>query len=215
MSADTIEHQQARSRRSAEQILQAAVHVIITRGIHDFTMTAVSDAAGISIGGVYGRYPNKEALLRAVKDHVLTSLEAEVEQRLSSDGLDPSELFEAFTRAISLAFTESSGLYAFIFIHSAEDAAMKARGFLFHQRIKDLLQERVLVSSVTDQIGFDVVYDMIMQSLLMRVISMGNVPDGRAPYTGFPDADVYARELVVAVNAYVEQRAATAFRTSS
>ncbi|MFC5676714.1 TetR/AcrR family transcriptional regulator [Aeromicrobium endophyticum] len=206
MSADTIEHLQARSRRSAEQILRAAVQVITRQGIHDFTMSAVSDAAGISIGGVYGRYPNKEALLRAVKDEVLTGLETDVQRQL--DAADPGSraLLGAFTHVVSNAFAESSGLYAFIFIHSAQDAAMKARGFAFHQRVKGLLQERLLDHGVTDQTGVDVAYDMIMQSLLMRVISMGNVPDGEVPYAGFPDPDLYAREIVLAVDAYVAQR---------
>jgi AcrR family transcriptional regulator len=206
MSADTIEHHQERSRRSAEQILRAAVQVITRQGIHDFTMSAVSDAAGISIGGVYGRYPNKEALLRAVKDDVLTRLETQVEHELEAAGPGARAVFGAFTHAVSSTFAESSGLYAFIFIHSAQDAAMKARGFAFHQRIKGLLQERVLDHGITDQTGVDVAYDMVMQSLLMRVISMGNVPDGDVPYAGFPDPDLYARELVLAVDAYVAQR---------
>lgn len=206
MSTPTIEHQQARSRRTAEQILEAAVTVISTHGIHDFKMTSVADAAGISIGGVYGRYPNKEALLRAVKDTVLTSLESQVAQHLESSAPESEALFGAFTRAISAAFAEASRLYAFIFIHSAEDAAMKARGFLFHARIKGLLEERVLGDGVTDRTGLDVAYDIIVQSLLMRVISMGSVPEGDSPYDGFPPAELYAQELVHAVSAYVSRR---------
>lgn len=206
MSADTIEHLQARSRRSAEQILQAAVEVITTHGIHDFKMTAVSDASGISIGGVYGRYPNKEALLRAVKDHVLTELESEVERHLADSGSTAEAIFSAFTEAISETFRRSSRLYAFIFLHSAEDAAMKARGFQFHDRIKGLLRDRVLGQGVTDETGLDVAYELIVQSLLMRVISMGSVPEGDVPYTGFPDAQRYAGELSRAVTAYVEHR---------
>lgn len=206
MSLDTIEHHQERSRRSAEQILRAAVEVITTHGIHDFKMTAVSDIAGISIGGVYGRYPNKEALLRAVKDHVLTGLEADVERQLSSASLKTEAIFAAFTTAISDAFAQSSRLYAFIFIHSADDAAMKARGFLFHERIKELLRERVLDGNVSDEIGLDVAYDIIVQSLLMRVISMGSVAAGDIPYRGFPEASLYARELARAVTAYARNR---------
>ena len=89
----------------------------------------------------------------------------------------------------------------------AEDAAKKVRGFQFHDRLKGLLRDRVLGHGVTDETGLDVAYELIVQSLLMRVISMGSVPEGEVPYAGFPDAQRYAVELSRAVTAYVEHRA--------
>ena len=77
-----MEPLQNRSRQSAVRILRAAIDVITDLGIQDFTMAAVATRAEVSVGGVYGRYPDKDALLYAVKDHGLAHL---------ADGIEASE----------------------------------------------------------------------------------------------------------------------------
>jgi AcrR family transcriptional regulator len=77
----TEQPQQARSRRTTGQILEAAEQLLAADGVENLTMAAVSKRAGVSIGAIYGRFEGKSGLLRAVKDRALHQLEAELADR--------------------------------------------------------------------------------------------------------------------------------------
>jgi AcrR family transcriptional regulator len=77
---------QDRSRRSMAQILTAAETVWTREGPDGFTMAAVSEESGISIGGLYSRFHGRQGLVRAVEDLLLSRLENDVAQRLREPG---------------------------------------------------------------------------------------------------------------------------------
>jgi AcrR family transcriptional regulator len=58
---------QARSRATIEVILQAAARILGKRGWAGLTTNAVAEAAGVSIGSLYQYFPNKLALVEAVR----------------------------------------------------------------------------------------------------------------------------------------------------
>jgi AcrR family transcriptional regulator len=72
--------QQARSRVTADAILDAAAHILGERGWTALTTNGVAEVAGVSIGSLYQYFPNKLALIEAVRerhfDEVLTVLRA-------------------------------------------------------------------------------------------------------------------------------------------
>ena len=57
---------QARSRRTVEAILRAASEEIERGGLDSLTTNRIAAAAGVSIGGLYEFFPNKEAILSAM-----------------------------------------------------------------------------------------------------------------------------------------------------
>ena len=57
---------QARSRRTVEAILKAANEEIERGGLDSLTTNRIAAAAGVSIGGLYEFFPNKEAILYAM-----------------------------------------------------------------------------------------------------------------------------------------------------
>src|SRR5580698_4290849 len=59
--------QQARSEATIEAVLQAAAHILGQRGWRGLTTNAVADAAGVSVGSLYQYFPNKLALVEAVR----------------------------------------------------------------------------------------------------------------------------------------------------
>lgn len=59
--------QQARAERRVNELLEAAAAVIAEVGYEATTMTAVAERAGASIGAVYQYFPNKEAVVRALR----------------------------------------------------------------------------------------------------------------------------------------------------
>jgi AcrR family transcriptional regulator len=58
---------QARARATTEAILDAAAHILGERGWTGLTTNAVAEVAGVSIGSLYQYYPNKLALIEAVR----------------------------------------------------------------------------------------------------------------------------------------------------
>lgn len=74
------EPRQARSRATTDAILDAAAHILGERGWAGLTTNAVAEAAGASIGSLYQYFPNKLALIDAVRrqhfDDVLAVLHA-------------------------------------------------------------------------------------------------------------------------------------------
>ncbi|RAR56375.1 TetR family transcriptional regulator [Paraburkholderia unamae] len=71
---------QARSKATTDAILDAAAHILGERGWASFTTNAVAQAAGVSIGSLYQYFPDKIALIDAVRrrhfDEVLAVLQA-------------------------------------------------------------------------------------------------------------------------------------------
>jgi AcrR family transcriptional regulator len=78
--------QQARSQATIDAVLQAAAHILGQRGWRGLTTNAVADAAGVSIGSLYQYFPNKLALVEAVRqrhfDEVLAILRAAADETL-------------------------------------------------------------------------------------------------------------------------------------
>jgi AcrR family transcriptional regulator len=66
--------QQKRSRASLERVLVASIELLEERGFDGFTVAEVSKRAGVSVGAIYARFENKEALLRAVHRRAMVEI---------------------------------------------------------------------------------------------------------------------------------------------
>lgn len=66
--------QQERSRHTLHRLLAAAEALLEHGGLDAATVPAIAEAAGVSVGVVYRRFPNKDALLRAVYERFFTTL---------------------------------------------------------------------------------------------------------------------------------------------
>jgi AcrR family transcriptional regulator len=76
---------QARSQATTDAILDAAAHILGDRGWAGLTTNAVAEVAGVSIGSLYQYFPNKLALIEAVRqrhfDQVLGVLRAAADDK--------------------------------------------------------------------------------------------------------------------------------------
>jgi AcrR family transcriptional regulator len=81
------EPRQERSRATTDAILDAAAHILGERGWAGLTTNSVADVAGVSIGSLYQYFPNKLALIEAVRrrhfDQVLAVLRAAADDRVT------------------------------------------------------------------------------------------------------------------------------------
>jgi AcrR family transcriptional regulator len=79
------EPKQARSQATTAAILDAAAHILGERGWTGLTTNAVAETAGVSIGSLYQYFPNKLALIEAVRrrhfDEVLAVLSVAADRK--------------------------------------------------------------------------------------------------------------------------------------
>lgn len=207
IKSDSSKPVQERSRRSAQRIVGATEKVLDLHGYTEFSMASVSAGSGMSIGALYSHFANKEALLREVKNDVLTRLELKLEERLQISADSVESTISAFVTELSGALTDQRKLFAFIFAQSVHDAEMRRRGFLFHQRLKTTLRHTLLLNhpggDKESGRSVDFVYELMVQSLLMRATSLGTVTEAELVYDGFPNPAAYERELIQTVTAYL------------
>lgn len=66
--AGRLEPVQGRSRRTRDRLLTAARAVLSREGVDGATVAAIAEEAGVAVGTVYRRFPDKEALLRHLEE---------------------------------------------------------------------------------------------------------------------------------------------------
>lgn len=92
---------QSRSRMTCETIVEATVQVLLTNGAACLTTTRVAKRAGVSIGTLYQYYPNKRALVEAVRARYFELMSRTVQAILSeSDVDDPERLLDQALEAV-------------------------------------------------------------------------------------------------------------------
>ena len=75
---------QARSRLTLHRLLTAAEALLEHGGLEAATVPAIAEAAGVSVGVVYRRFPGKDALLRAVYERFFSIYGEQNRARLQS-----------------------------------------------------------------------------------------------------------------------------------
>jgi AcrR family transcriptional regulator len=89
---------QARSRATVEAILEAAARILRRDGAERLTTNHVAEAAGVSVGTLYGYFPDKSAIMLALARRLLRQGERALREALAADrGLSPAR---ALVRAV-------------------------------------------------------------------------------------------------------------------
>ena len=96
----------ADARRNAEQVLAAARQAVASTGL-DVSYHEIARRAGVGVGTVYRRYPDRAQLLEAVLLDILGELHAQAERALSND--DPWAGFTGFFTILALRFRDNAG----------------------------------------------------------------------------------------------------------
>jgi len=94
---------QERGRHTLERLLDAAEQMLDFVGLEGATVPAIAAAAGVSVGTVYKRFPDKDAVLRAVYERFFADLLA-----ANQFALDPAKWVD--TPTIELVTTVVAGM---------------------------------------------------------------------------------------------------------
>jgi AcrR family transcriptional regulator len=82
--------QQARARDTVEVIFEATARILLREGAGALNTNYIAERAGISVGTLYGYFPNKVAILLAMARREITRVTAAVVRAISS--ADPARL---------------------------------------------------------------------------------------------------------------------------
>lgn len=84
-------------------LLDGAARLAVEQGLSSVTVQAVADVAGVTKGGLFHHFPNKQALIEGVFTDLLGQMDAAIDARL----LEDNEKFGCFTRAyIEVTFAD-------------------------------------------------------------------------------------------------------------
>jgi AcrR family transcriptional regulator len=158
--------QQARSRRTTGQILEAAEQLLAAEGVENLTMAAVSKRAGVSIGAIYGRFEGKSGLLRAVKDRALHQLEAELADRYDA----PASGIEDVVRQLVEAVAPTGRRRLLEPAPEAEGVPLGQRETLARQRLAFMFKDaahgcRQQIDHPSPSIALEVAFRLVMAGL--------------------------------------------------
>jgi AcrR family transcriptional regulator len=95
------------AERNRRRILEAAEEVFAERGL-DVSLDDIAAAAGVGVGTVYRRFPDKDDLIDALFEDKIGEVEQVAREALSLE--DPWEGFEAFMRAVCRLQAKDRGL---------------------------------------------------------------------------------------------------------
>ncbi|MEU4516479.1 helix-turn-helix domain-containing protein [Nonomuraea wenchangensis] len=84
----------ADARRNLGRIVEAAAEVLAERGVNA-PMEAIARRAGVGVGTLYRRFPDRQALLAAVGDHYVHGM-AEALDRAAAEAADAWSAIRAF-----------------------------------------------------------------------------------------------------------------------
>lgn len=81
------------------QLIESARRLALENGLATVSLEAIAADAGVTKGGLFYHFPNKQSLIEAVFQYLLQAFQADLEARMSVD----SEPYGCFTRAYVLS----------------------------------------------------------------------------------------------------------------
>jgi AcrR family transcriptional regulator len=106
---------QKRSAQTRERILAAAETLLNGDPFGELSMPRIAEEAGVSVGGLYGRFPSREALLDAVHARYRRRRDAKLAAALADDAGDVAARLERIARAfVDLHASDAGVLRSFI-----------------------------------------------------------------------------------------------------
>lgn len=108
---------QARSRDSLEKVLRAAKSLFLEKGFEETTITEISRVSGVSVGSIYHRFADKQAILLTVLEGYRRARYAQVLELVQPErwtGCDLRAVIEFHVEVIFNATARDAAIYRLI-----------------------------------------------------------------------------------------------------
>ncbi len=168
---------QRRSQKSLERVLQAGLELLVEKGFEAFTLQEVSRRARVSIGSIYARAPNRDALILALHARAMEHM-IDQEQQFEVDSLredlSPRELVELLVTDMA-TITLNNGPMLRVFMLQAPlfpeilrrgQESSQATAQLFESA---LLRHRDAIRHPDPELAIDIAYRMVYCTVTRRI----------------------------------------------
>ncbi len=96
----TAHHRKKAPQQVRRALLDCATHMAVQKGLVGISLRTVAAAAGVTKGGLLHHFPDRQALITAVCDDLIRSLDALIDHHMTEGG---HNRYGAFTRAYVMA----------------------------------------------------------------------------------------------------------------
>lgn len=191
--------QQVRSRLTLQRVLDAGEQVLARDGYDGMTIAEVCRVAETSAGAVYTRFESKDALARAVHDHVMGRMQRDVTALYTDDPewaeLPTPRFIERAVAVLTNHFRSNAGIIRAVVLRAAVDPVMRASGAQSVRTMADAFTTRLLerageyphpdpeqaVRGVFGMAFEAVSWDVAFGAEFREAGALGSTPDERLP----------------------------------
>ncbi len=184
----------ADAERNRQKVLAAAAEVFAERGL-DASLDDVAAAAGVGVGTVYRRFPNKEALVGALFEDKIENIVVLAHAASTFD--DPWEGFVHFVEQALEWQVGNRGLRD-VLLHSEFASADTSR-------LRDIVTPLLTAIVERAQAAGTLRPDVVVNDVPMLVTMLGAVAD----YVGVNDPDLWKRYMTLILDGLVADRQAS------
>ena len=134
MDSGIQEPQQDRSFQTMQNILDAAATLLEEKLFEEVNITEIVARAGCSVGAFYGRFKDKEALLKALDERHFEGFNAGVQKLISELENGEDDLFEVISKVVTYlvqVYSGSPGLLRALVLYAKQH---RDEGFLQRER---------------------------------------------------------------------------------
>jgi AcrR family transcriptional regulator len=169
---------QRRSRESLERLLQTGLELLQDKGFDGFTLQELSQRAGVSIGSIYARVDGRDALIMAIYERAMQSIDAEeqakLEQVQSLPGLTAREHAERIITTAAETMLANGDVLGVFMRQAPMNSEILARGTDISRanaRIfqRALLAHRAEMRHPDPELAVDVTWRMIYCTIARRI----------------------------------------------
>lgn len=169
---------QARSRETLERLLDAGEMLLTDRGFEGMRLRDVAEAAGLSVGAIYQRFPDKESFYTALQQNFANRIRDEMAPRFAPEvweGRDAHAVVSKLVELVVFTFREHRGpLRAFLRRRSNApelEPPMRLFGAQITRVLTALLRDRpgIAFTESTEErvaIGMQVVFSAAVHAVL-------------------------------------------------
>ncbi|HEY5336676.1 MAG TPA: TetR/AcrR family transcriptional regulator [Rhizomicrobium sp.] len=129
---------QARSRATREKLLEAAEIVFAEKGYDGARLADIALEAGVSVGAVYFRFKDKDALFSAIAESFIENARSKMALLFSgAEATDTEALIRTFVAASAASFRQHKGMFRAIVERGIDHPLAMKTIFGFREELAD------------------------------------------------------------------------------
>ncbi len=165
-----------KGKERADEILEAALSVLLSEGYASLSLRRVSSVANINLGHVQYYFRTKQDLLRAMLEHWVTRFRAEVNRRLDADAPPLDRLMTMLTLSLKdMRTPEGSVMMWEIWALAPRDAFVEDLMDRFYIELRS--RYRALILKITPGIS--------KKDAGLRAAALSSLIEGASLYLGY------------------------------